>query len=308
MTTAPDPSGGPLYGAVRNRYAATGNLLGVGSMLTWAAGFPAAEVLLQTWPPLTLITARFIMAVLMLLPLWLLLDGRAAVFGAKWGRGTLMGGLCFGMGAYLLLLAQFFTDPVTVALIASTCPIAATLIEMVTGQRRLRRNFIFGLSASVMGGYVATGGSGLSADVGLGALCAVGSCFLFAWGSFSAVRDFPELSPMGRSTITLAGGCAMTILLLFASYAIGLEIRPSEPVDQYQLSLLALYAVASMALSQVMFIASVGRLGVAVASFHINAAPFYVMMILLCLGAAWSWPQAIGAMIVGVGVILSQRD
>lgn len=265
-------------------------------------------MLLETWPPLTLTTARFVLAVAILLPFWLMLDGRAAVLGAKWGRGTVMGGVCFGLGAYSLLLAQSYTDPVTVALIASTCPIAATLIEMFAGQRRLRRNFLYGLAASVMGGYVATGGNGLSADLGIGALCAVGSCFLFAWGSFAAVRDFPELSPTGRSTITLAGGCVMTGLLLLGSQAVGLDLMPARGIDETQIWLLVFYAVASMALSQVMFIASVGRLGIAVASFHINTAPFYVMVILLALGAAWSWPQAIGAAIVGMGVLLSQRD
>jgi len=284
-----------------------GNAFGVASMLTWAAGFPAAEILLESWPPLTLITARFMIAVAILVPVWLLVDGRAAVFGARWGRGTLMGGICFGFGAYLLLLAQVYTDPVTVALIASASPIAATLIELVTGQRRLRRNFILGLGASVVGGYAAIGGSGLSPDLSLGALCAVASSFLFCLGSFAAVRDFPELSPIGRSTITLAGGCIMTALLLLGAHLAGFEMRPSRAVAGDQMGLLAIYAVAGMALSQVMFIASVGRLGVAVASFHINATPFYVMLIMLALGAVWSWPQAIGAAIVGLGVLLSQR-
>jgi len=308
MTTAPDPTGGASYSAARSRHLATGNAFGIAAMLTWAAGFPAAEILLDSWPPLALIAARFIMAVVILLPVWIALDGRAAVFGAKWGRGTLIGGICFGLGTYLLLLAQAYTDPVTVALIASTCPIAATLIEVATRERRLRRNFLFGLLSSFVGGYVATGNDGVTADLGIGALCAVASCFLFAWGSFAAVRDFPNLSPTGRSTITLAGGCLMTCLLFLGSYAVGLDVLPMQPVDGTQIGLLAIYAIASMALSQVMFIACVGRLGIAVASFHINTAPFYVMLILLALGAAWSWPQAIGAAIVGLGVILSQKE
>ncbi|WP_291837882.1 hypothetical protein [Limimaricola sp.] len=45
----------------------------------------------------------------------------------------------------------------------------------------------------------------------------------------------------------------------------------------------------------------------AVAAFHINIAPFYVMMILLALGGVWNWPQAIGAAIVALGVVLAQR-
>jgi drug/metabolite transporter (DMT)-like permease len=62
-----------------------------------------------------------------------------------------------------------------------------------------------------------------------------------------------------------------------------------------------------MALSQVCFIAAIARLGVAVTSLHINTAPFYVMVIMTVLGAAWSWQQAFGAAVVGLGVIISQR-
>ena len=63
-----------------------------------------------------------------------------------------------------------------------------------------------------------------------------------------------------------------------------------------------------MALSQAMWIASVGRLGIAVASFHMNLAPFYVMLVMLGMGGGWNWPQALGAVVVGLGVIIAQRS
>ena len=42
------------------------------------------------------------------------------------------------------------------------------------------------------------------------------------------------------------------------------------------------------------------------ASLHINATPFYVMLILFLFGAPWVWPQAIAAAIVGLGVVIAQ--
>ncbi len=305
MTTAPDPLGGTA--ALPRAQVLGGNALGVASMVLWSAGFPAAEILLATWPPLTLIAARFVLALGLLIGLWLLLEGPAPLMRARWGAGLRVGSLCFGVGAWLLLIAQDLTDPVTVAIIASTCPLAATIIEVATGQRRLRANFILGLVFSLVGGVIASGAGGLSADLGLGALAAVTSCFLFSWGSFATVRDFPDLSALGRSTVTLAGGGAMTLALLTGAAILGQDVAPATAIDASQIGLLAIYAIAGMALSQVLFIATVGRLGIAVASFHINIAPFYVMLILLGLGSDWSWPQAIGATIVGVGVILSQR-
>ncbi|MCP4819889.1 MAG: EamA/RhaT family transporter, partial [Shimia sp.] len=41
-----------------------------------------------------------------------------------------MGTVTFGAGAWLLLVAQAQTDPVTVAIIAAATPVAGTVIEV----------------------------------------------------------------------------------------------------------------------------------------------------------------------------------
>lgn len=306
MAIDPEPAGLAAPILTDRQVALSGNALGMASMMAWAAGFPAAEILLDTWPPLALITARFLMAVGILIPVWAMTDGLAVLRRARWGRGTWVGSISFGFGAWLLLLAQSLTDPVTVALIASATPIAATLLELAQRTRRLSRNFGFGLAASVIGGVVATSGAS-PAHLGIGAACAIVSVFLFSWGSLMTVRDFPELSPIGRTTVTLAGGMLAMCLVALAASAIGIDVLPRVRVTPDQFGLLMIYALAGMALSQVMWIASVGRLGVAVASFHINVAPFYVMLLMLALGGGWNWTQLAGAAIVALGVVLSQR-
>ena len=67
-----------------------------------------------------------------------------------------------------------------------------------------------------------------------------------------------------------------------------------------------MFAIGGLAISQVLWIMSVGQLGIGLASLHINATPFYVMLILFAFGAAWSWPQAIAAAVVGLGVVIAQ--
>jgi hypothetical protein len=37
-----------------------------------------------------------------------------------------------------------------------------------------------------------------------------------------------------------------------------------------------------------------------------NAVPVYVMIIMFALGAGWNWPQAYGAVIVAIGVLIAQ--
>ncbi|MBI1417631.1 MAG: EamA family transporter [Limimaricola sp.] len=245
MAQSPDPAP-PLPGAPP---VMTGNLMAVGSMVVWAAGFPAAERLLATWNPLALVSARFLVAILILVPAWLALDGVQALRTARWGHGTLVGSLAFGAGAYLLILAQWLTDPVTVAIIAAASPIAATLVEMVYERRRLRPAFIVGLLASLVGGVVATGGGG-SPHFGAGAALAVVSSVLFAWGSYLTVRDFPDLSVIGRTTITLSGGLLATGTTYLAAYALGIVPAPAHPFDPTGLGLLVIYGVGGMALSQ----------------------------------------------------------
>lgn len=291
--------------------ALTGNVYCIMSMVVWAAGFPAAEALLDTWDPLALVTGRFSMALAVLMPVWIAVDGWRAVARARWGWGLVSGAIGFGAGSWLMLLAQSLTDPVTVAIIAASSPIAASLIEWVAERKTLKLTFVLGLVASVIGGFVATGGvvpaGGSAANLGLGMVCAVASCSLFAWGSYVAVRDFTGLSAVGRTTMTLTGGLVFTAVCFVIARALGIAAGPAFVFDARTLGLLAVYAIGGMAISQFFWIASVERLGISLAAFHINVAPFYVMLILVALGGVWSWPQAIGAGIVALGVVVAQR-
>jgi drug/metabolite transporter (DMT)-like permease len=63
----------------------------------------------------------------------------------------------------------------------------------------------------------------------------------------------------------------------------------------------------SLSISQFLWIKAVGRLGIGIASFHLNGAPFFVMLILLILGGGWNWQQALGALVLVAGVMISQK-
>ncbi len=306
MAMSHEPACGTALAVSDGRQATfTGNTLAVASMLTWAAGFPAAEVLLQSWPPISLFAVRIALAVLVMVPIWFILDGPARVLGARWRHAFFVGGLGIGAGMFLILVAQKLTDPVTVVIIASCAPLIATLLELAAGTRRLRWNFALGIAISILGGLIATSAVA-PAQLGLGAACAVVSTALFCWASMATARDFPELSQLGRSTITLAGGLSTAAVLVPVAGVLGLEVMPTRQVDAPQMGMLVFYALFSMGLSQFFFIASVGKLGVALASFHMNITPFYVMIVMLALGEDWNWTRALGAALVALAVVLAQ--
>ncbi len=305
MAMSPDPVRGNALSVPAGRSSVLpGNGLAVASMLTWAAGFPAAEVLLQTWPPIALLVARLGLAVLVMVPIWVLIDGPSRVLRARWGHAMFIGGT-LGAAMFLIIVAQKLTDPVTVAIIASCAPLFATLLELATGARRLRWNFALGVVVSIVGGLIATSAVA-PAQLGLGAACAIASTGLFCWASMAIARDFPELGQTGRSTITFLGGLVVAMVLFFVAGQMGVDVLPTAPIDVQQAGMLAIYALIAMGLSQVFFIASVGKIGVALASFHINIAPFYVMLIMLVLGEDWNWTRALGAGIVAVAVVVAQ--
>ncbi|MEZ5910852.1 MAG: DMT family transporter [Paracoccaceae bacterium] len=288
--------------------AAAGNAICVLSMAIWAAGFPAAEFLLQSWPPLALAAARFSLATMLLMLVWGVIEGPARVRTAPWLRALRIGGLGFGLGAYLLILGQFYSDPVTAAVLATTMPVMAMGLEALAGSRRFGPQHLAGLAMAVLGGVIV---AGASAAPGLfawkGALCIFGSVLCFAWASRATVADFPGQSALAQTTLTLAGGMVAVVAAFAIGRAFDLAALPLRPFAPDQWMPMATYTFAAMALSQLLWIMGVTRLGIGIAAMHFNLAPFYVMLILAIQGAGWSWSRAVGAALVALGVVLAQR-
>ena len=289
-----DP-GNPLF---------AGNSLALISIFFFAAGFPAAELLLDVWHPITLMFFRIILAVSTLVLIWALIEGVSSVLKAPWLKGIKIGLLGFGLGTNLLLFAQWFTDPITVALLATLIPISATILEVWDGRRKLNSKFIFGLIASIIGGLIAVS-ENISIDLGWGVLMALGSGFSFMWASDKSVTRLSELSPIARSSITFTGAAVFTMISFTIFFTLGLVEIPNWLTSDQLLSLV-IYSVIAMAISQVFFIAAIEKVGVAISSLHLNFCPFYVMIILFVLGETWDLRAVIGASIVAFGVWLAQ--
>jgi drug/metabolite transporter (DMT)-like permease len=278
------------------------NLLCMASMLVWAAGLPAADVLIPLLPPLALAAARMALATAVLLPIWLSLDPQEAL-QANWPMGIAVGGL-LGMGAALLVVGQGMTGAVTVAIISTTMPIIAALIEAVLDRRRPSGPLLAGIALSLAGGCVALDPAAGGPDFGLGALIKLAAVFLYALASRLTVSAFPALSPLGRTTITLTAAALVTTL---AASLFGPARADWSRLDAHAWGALAVFSVGGLALSQLLWIRALGRLGLAQSALHLNATPFYVMLILFALGGGWSWREAAGAALVGLGVLVAQN-
>lgn len=276
------------------------------SMLIWAMGLPAASLLLATVPPLPLTAARMLMAAACLLPLWGLVEGFGALRTAPWRKGVFIGGGTLGLGAFLLVLGQGMTDAVTVAVISASMPVVGIAIEVLLDGRKLSRNLVVGVLLSLLGGWLALddGPDGMSLGMGA-ALCFV-SVVVYTLGSRLTVTSFIALSPLGRTTVTLTGAAMATTVAASGAALAGASAPQWQALGWTELGALAIFAIGGLAISQFLWIRSVGHLGIALSSLHINATPFYVMLIMFALGGHWSWSQAAAAALVGLGVLVAQ--
>ena len=285
---------------------AMANLMCMMSMLVWAVGLPAADLLIGPVPPLQLTAARMAMATVCLLPVWWWLEGGAVLRAARWWRGVWIGGISIGLGAFMLVVGQGLTDSVTVAVISAAMPVIGIGIEVVMDGRKITPNLVVGPVLSLAGGLMALGGVTGGAGLGLGALLCFGAVLLFTVGSRLTVTAFPQLTALGRTTVTLTGATLATAVAAAVSLLLGAPGPNWAVLGLKEFGALVLFSIGGLAISQMLWIASIGSIGIALASLHINATPFYVMIILFVMGGEWRWSQALAAAIVGLGVLVAQ--
>ena len=123
-------------------------------MLVWAAGLPAADLLIGPVPPLLLTAVRMALAAICLLPVWWIMEGGATIRNAGWLKGIAIGGGTIGFGAFLLAAGQGMTNAVTAVVIAASMPVVGIAIEVVLDGRKITASLLVGLVLSFAGGLI----------------------------------------------------------------------------------------------------------------------------------------------------------
>ena len=277
------------------------------AMILWATGFVAAEELLDSWGTLAMLSARLIISAVFLIFWWSAMENLRIIVTAPWIRGIWIGALGWGAGGIFLLMGQKLSDPVTTAIVVAMMPIAAAIIEVLFSDRALTKRLSLGIFLAVVGGFLATGARLWDHSFGLGMVFCLGAIVAFAWATRMTTRTLETLSATGQATITLIGATFITLLIYFAAFILGFSETEIGVFDHDALFALFIFALPSCAIAQLFWIWGAGRLGVLLASFHMNAVPFYVMLIMAGLmSSEWQWTQAVGAFIVVVAVLISQ--
>lgn len=293
-------------GATAPRSLVWANALCLVSVLAWCAGLPATKALVEAIPPLPLTALRMGVAGLILLALWVAREGSGPLRRSSWVQGVVVGAVAMGVGGTGMSIALELTDTVTVAIITATMPIMGLAYEVAVDGRRVTGALLLGLALGIIGGIVALDVRHATPALGWGATAALVSAFGYVWGSRATVMRFPDLTPLGRTAITVLGaGVATGALTMVQGLWLGTGIT-WDRLGWWVAGNLFLSAVVAVVVAQTLWIVAVGRIGIGVAAMHNNAGPFYVMLIMLALGGSWNWTQAAGAAIVILGVLVAQ--
>jgi drug/metabolite transporter (DMT)-like permease len=287
----------------------TANLICMGSMLIWAAGLPAADHLIPLLIPEQLNALRMLLAGGFLVVVWALFEGFGPLRRTNWLKGIAVGSL-IGLGAWFLIKGQAIGGAVTAAVISSTLPVVGIALEVALDGRKVTLALILGLLLSLAGGVMAldlgAGGAGGGLSLAWGAVLCFFSVVSFTIGSRLTVTAFPKETPLGRTAVTLTGAAIAALIVAGGQVGLGGEMPSFAAWGWKEIGAILLFSVGALGISQVMWIMSVERLGIGLSALHINAAPFYVMLILFALGGLWNWPQAFAAALVGLGVLIAQ--
>jgi drug/metabolite transporter (DMT)-like permease len=276
------------------------------SMVAWCVGLPASKFLLADIPPVALTALRMLVAGVMLVLIWWAVEGGTVVRRANWWQGLIVGTVSMGIGGLGVVVALDLTDAVTVAIVTATMPIVGLALEVVLDRRRMTFMLLAGLALGLVGGIIALDIGSATPSLGWGAVASFVAVLGFSWGSRATVTRFPDLTPLGRTAITVLGaGIAIGGLAALQGLWQGTGVRWNA-LGWPHISALFFSAIVAVVVAQTLWIVSVGQIGVGIASLHSNATPFYVMLITLALGGTWNWVQAAGAAIVILGVLVAQ--
>jgi drug/metabolite transporter (DMT)-like permease len=172
--------------------------------------------------------------------------------------------------------------------------------------RKMSLALVLGLILSLLGGLLALDSGVAGMSLGWGAVLCFGSVATFAIGSRLTVTQFPAETALGRTAVTLTGAAIAASGVALVQTAMGGPGISFAGWGWTEILSILLFSIGALGISQVMWIMSVERLGIGLSALHINAAPFYVMLILFALGANWNWPQAGAAALVAFGVLIAQ--
>jgi drug/metabolite transporter (DMT)-like permease len=273
--------------------------------LLWSSAFSAAKLALLDCPPLILLTARFLIAAVVML-------GAAAVTGASWrklGRRDLVALAVLGIANNALYLGLNYIGMRSIssglsALIVSTNPVLTALLAAFVLDERMTWRKAAGLLLGVGGvAFIVQGRIAGGVDSPVGILFTLGALVSMVGGTIL----FKRLAPngglwIGNGVQNLSGGLVL-VPFAFTLESVS-EVTPSWPL----IISLAYSALLVSVVGYLLWFYLLTRSGATAASaYHFLMPPLGMMFGWLILGEHVAVADLIGIIPVALGIYLVTR-
>lgn len=275
----------------------------------WGATFIAGRHVSQDMGPFTIAFLRFVMASVLLLSLTWRKEGR---FPRLTWRQLMLVALLGLTGVFtynvLFFKGLHLIEASRASLIVATCPAFIVVASALFLREKLGLVQTIGIPLSVLGAAVVISQGDLrrilTGGVGPGELCILG-CVL-CWAAYSLIGKaaMRRLSPLVSVSYSSAIG-ALALAAPAAMEGPAKNLGHASPADWASIAYLAVFGTV---LGFVWFYEGVRLIGATRAGLFINFVPISaVILAALMLGEPITWSLAIGAVLVLLGVYLTNR-
>ena len=283
-----------------------GNVMAVLSMLLWSTSFPISEVLLLRWDALSLAVVRLGGGALMLTLMGWGIRNRYSWTNWPVRSALMIGAVGIGIGTFALNLGLKYSNPVNVSVIVTTIPLFSVMLGVIKHEETLSPRIMIAIGLAICGGVLVSWSS-TQTQAGFqgGELLVLGAVILWTWYSRVSVTRLLVIPAYPRTVLTLLGGalCLIPVALVLEG---GGWFDLNTPWAVSDLPLIGGLCAFGVGLSMVCWMISAEKIGVTIAALHINALPFYVLLLGLMFGGTLLVSQVTGAVLVAAGAVLAQ--
>ena len=283
-----------------------GNVMAVLSMLLWSTSFPISEVLLLRWDALSLAVVRLGGGALMLTLMGWGIRNRYSWTNWPVRSALMIGAVGIGIGTFALNLGLKYSNPVNVSVIVTTIPLFSVMLGVIKHEETLSPRIMIAIGLAICGGVLVSWSS-TQTQAGFqgGELLVLGAVILWTWYSRVSVTRLLVIPAYPRTVLTLLGGalCLIPVALVLEG---GGWFDLNAPWSVSDLPLIGGLCAFGVGLSMVCWMISAEKIGVTIAALHINALPFYVLLLGLMFGGTLLVSQVTGAVLVAAGAVLAQ--
>jgi drug/metabolite transporter (DMT)-like permease len=278
------------------------------TVIFWGSLVPVLADLLQRWDPYLLSVLRYGMAVPILLILRRCLEPGPLFQAGDNLPSMVAAGFLLAAFATLYTVGVAHSNPITAAVLSACSPVIAGVVEWIGTKIALRWSFILALPLTISGALLGTldfhseniewGFHGGEISILLGSAC---------WATYSFIVKYrlANCSHFRVASLSIGFGVIFLFLVYIVEDAAGMTMTlVSFPTADF--AKIAWVSLGAVVGGIYFWNRGVRKLGVSIASLHLNLIPFIAIATAMWFGIFPKIEQLLGCFLVVAGIFVTQ--